>query len=148
MLSPGWTALAAASCFLLGANALSAHSPQDLFAFPRYSVVLKQEGVLNETVSTLIEQHKNEVRAVSYSILARTCDDQSSHRHSRATNTAHLTRALCISCARPLAKPSCARFQKPTMAVPGAHNDAKSISSSDKLRTSVASSGGWHCSSP
>lgn len=38
--------------------ALSSHSPQDLFAFPRFSVVLKQEGVLNDTVPDLLREHK------------------------------------------------------------------------------------------
>lgn len=45
--------LAVAAVALISAQtayALSAHSPQDLFAYPQYRVTLSQDAVLNQTV--------------------------------------------------------------------------------------------------
>lgn len=44
--------------------ALSSHSPQDLFAFPQYQVVLDDQGVLNETVPSILASAR-EVRLLS-----------------------------------------------------------------------------------
>lgn len=39
-------------------QALSSHSPQDLFALPQYKVTIGTEGVLNETATSLLAQSR------------------------------------------------------------------------------------------
>ncbi|KAK4058354.1 Aspartate aminotransferase, cytoplasmic [Microbotryomycetes sp. JL221] len=48
-------------------DALSAHSPQDLYASPRYNVALRTNGVLNDTVAEMLHLHETQASSSQWS---------------------------------------------------------------------------------
>jgi hypothetical protein len=40
-------------------QSLSSHSPQDLYAYPKFNVVLAEQGLLNDTVLDLLQDHRD-----------------------------------------------------------------------------------------